>query len=284
MCAFKSPETSPLIRVNRAHLEASLAFPKALREVMLRLAWANMQVVTVENWEMAFLFGGATEQLAVKTESHPPTYVVCRETIFDPPPEIGLLAADAIHSMRAVLDYLAVQLVAASGNQVKKGQGGTQFPIRLERQSNGLKVAGGVSEDILRAIDSLQPYVDDVPTRNPLAVLNFLANQDKHQLLNLSVMRINYGVTGIRFKDGQILNVASQECSAGLLETEVLRVPTTELREVDSVIGPQRSGCVTWSAPPPGWPERPVSGTLITIYEHMLSTVLPALKGFLPRA
>ena len=58
-------------------------------------------------------------------------------------------------SQVSALDHLACQLVYASDNTPNRG---TQFPICSQRPEDGLKIAGGVSGEVIDVVDDLQPY------------------------------------------------------------------------------------------------------------------------------
>src|SRR5687767_9529658 len=46
-----------------------------------------------------------------------------------PPARLAVIAGDAIHNMRAALDYVVWQLVIANGQKPRAGAGGNSFPF-----------------------------------------------------------------------------------------------------------------------------------------------------------
>lgn len=125
--------------------------------------------------------GFRTEETAgVGEEVKYALYAVVRQ---EPPPELGLIAGDAIQNIRHALDYLVYEL--SSPRERKRGN--TQFPIfdDLSRfEAMGVPRIKSIEGDERALIERLQPYnAFKVPRASPLFILNQLANQDKHRLL-----------------------------------------------------------------------------------------------------
>lgn len=112
----------------------------------------------------------------------------------------SLVAADCIHNLRAVLDHLVYAIGIAQGAAIKRS--GLTLPLKDspdDFKSAYWKIAA-LSPKVRAAIQSVQPYNRRHPTLPPLlAVLRNLNDTDKHQLLQLAVMRALeggfYGVT-----------------------------------------------------------------------------------------
>jgi hypothetical protein len=108
------------------------------------------------------------------------------------PPMWSLMVADLIHNLRTSLDHLAHQLVLAS-----KGSPNihTSFPVRdrpdraartWHHPLNGERVlpriAGGVTEDIRKVLEVVQPY-SGAKRNHGIDLLRDLDNIDKHRRL-----------------------------------------------------------------------------------------------------
>jgi hypothetical protein len=107
-------------------------------------------------------------------------------SVTEPPPvELALLAGDVVQNTRGVLDYLAQALVLTAGGTPVHGPGGTQFPIKTDRPTKPLKIAGGTNPGILREVEALQPYSSGDPHSHPLTKLNSLNNTNKHQAISV---------------------------------------------------------------------------------------------------
>jgi hypothetical protein len=100
----------------------------------------------------------------------------------EPPFELGLIAADVIHNLRAALDNMAWEVHLAVSRPPRM----MHFPIELTpvdfaQQASWLlaKLPG----DRYSAIESLQPYRRPVrrPYADQAAMLNRLWNRDKHR-------------------------------------------------------------------------------------------------------
>jgi hypothetical protein len=102
------------------------------------------------------------------------------------PPDLPLAISDAIHNMRAAMDYLVYQLAKLDSGQF---QTGTQFPIedaKIATTPSGnnvgfdirkKKMLKGLSSDHIDRIEQLQPYNGVDWTRN----LRDISNPDKHR-------------------------------------------------------------------------------------------------------
>jgi len=113
----------------------------------------------------------------------------------DLPSRIGLVIGDAIHNMRAALDYSVYALVLSNPNRpdgVPNDK--TMFPISdtregFRRQVDKLGRLTGVANEPLAIIDGVQPYharESGLNHRaNVLWILNKLENIDKHRRIGM---------------------------------------------------------------------------------------------------
>lgn len=109
----------------------------------------------------------------------------------EPPAEIVAIFGDGLQNLRSALDHLAWQIVQLLGGTPIEGE--TRFPI-FKRQVGGRKPYEGIKgaptkgplAEIVRArVDWHQPFNWDQPETHPLAILNDLANIDRHRYLHL---------------------------------------------------------------------------------------------------
>ncbi|MEX1252743.1 MAG: hypothetical protein WEE64_00230 [Dehalococcoidia bacterium] len=106
------------------------------------------------------------------------------------PSNITLLVADeAIHHLRTVLDHLIVSTVEAVGKKVTSSH---SFPIRRTKPKTEKEIASyeaslrHVPAEARALIDSLQPYTRAADAKShPLAILTSLDNRFKHTSLHL---------------------------------------------------------------------------------------------------
>jgi hypothetical protein len=94
----------------------------------------------------------------------------------------GLIVGDAIQTARAALDYvawhLALQHLGREPNRTEQRE--IQFPITEKRYFGGSKVLKHVSDTAAKELRLHQPWVAG---KEPLGLLHFLSNQDKHRVL-----------------------------------------------------------------------------------------------------
>jgi hypothetical protein len=106
-------------------------------------------------------------------------------------PQWSAIIGDCLHNLRSALDYLAWQLVLASGSTPTSRTG---FPIRHKRADRAAMAIDGLANaTILKVVESLQPYHGlDVGTQ--LGRLHRLDIADKHrQLLVAAAVPRAYG-------------------------------------------------------------------------------------------
>ena len=104
-----------------------------------------------------------------------------------PPRRWGVIIGDITHNLRSALDHLAWALASLT---VKGGRPSrdTAFPIFTEWKSSSPKPFQKMVRQMPPAshkiIERLQPHNDgDLAGKHPLAILAYLSNRDKHQLL-----------------------------------------------------------------------------------------------------
>jgi Tfp pilus assembly protein PilZ len=106
-----------------------------------------------------------------------------------PPPRLGIIAGDALHSLRASLDYAIWRLYAAQGAKPNRD---VKFPIyETEKEflrSETRKRLHAVIPDVTAFVETAQPYhAGNRAAIHPLTVLHRLDIQDKHSRLNVAV-------------------------------------------------------------------------------------------------
>jgi hypothetical protein len=108
--------------------------------------------------------------------------------------DISAAIGDAIHNIRVSLDYLAWQLVKATGGIPCARTGGTAFPVlKVRPVQNGRngdlpQIPPGVPDEVRSILDEVQPYKRVKPAFHELAILNGLDNHDKHHELLMAVI------------------------------------------------------------------------------------------------
>ena len=106
----------------------------------------------------------------------------------------GMLYGDAIHNLRAALDNLVWGLATASGTPPSKPRQ-VQFPI-VEKEVDWVKGSRQIAELLpvaQHAIENIQPFKrggeHGTPEQDPLLLLNWLSNTDKHRLAILPIVQ-----------------------------------------------------------------------------------------------
>jgi hypothetical protein len=117
-----------------------------------------------------------------------------------PPPEISVIAGEAIHQIRSALDYLAFDLVKLNPTSVTlppEWETHCCFPLWLQAPKNPPvyncfgRALPGISVPAFTFIESAQPY-NRGSIGNVLRHLAVLSNVDKHRHLNLTSPRIGH--------------------------------------------------------------------------------------------
>jgi len=149
----------------------------------------------------------------------------------EPPIRVGLLLGDCLQNLRNVLDHLAFALTeSALGVPLpKKIADNVCFPILGQPDADKIERCIGKIDPTAKAIiEDLQPYSGRDPDASTmLALLNRLANDDKHRLMNFPLfagggVRIDFGrprvITGADISGGSNLDPNSIKVLEGPLE------------------------------------------------------------------
>jgi hypothetical protein len=188
-----------------------------LRDFRLKLNRANTHLETLKGQIDAWF-----DQHPYGVTGHynpgPPEEYILYLRFFEPPPrEWGILIGEFAHNARSALDYLAWQLVKANHRSPNRL---TQFPMVFSPWDwpgkNGVGRLRGAAARHVAMVERLQPYnrtdTDDWSYArrtfgHPLAVLNFLSNEDKHRVLIIgaaALASIGWDITAthdVRVKD-----------------------------------------------------------------------------------
>ena len=95
------------------------------------------------------------------------------------PPELPLIAGDALHNFRSTLDHLAWKLVEATGKLPTVKTGFPIFDSEADYRSRSPKKVEGMRAITKERIDNLRPYKGGY---NDLWILHRLDIIDKHRL------------------------------------------------------------------------------------------------------
>ncbi len=137
------------------------------------------------------------------------TIKVTLEGVPELPLEWALIAADALQNLRAALNYLTWELARwrlASIGKTREPSLNTQFPIHTKPRAFNRSMVADLHPDHAAAIEALQPnganYLSQFPEElllaldvetlaatSPLGTLARLTNADKHQALQVGLIR-----------------------------------------------------------------------------------------------
>jgi len=98
-------------------------------------------------------------------------------------PHLGVILGDLVNNLRSALNYIVVALAEKGGVAVTKDH---QFPIcddPLEYSKNAPRMLHGIVCGTVE-IESLQPFNRTSPEEDPLFVINFFSNADKHRVIS----------------------------------------------------------------------------------------------------
>lgn len=167
--------------------------PHPYEDVRSKIEWANKHINNFRTACAAFM---KTNPYGFLVETDPDTrkriYTVTKVTPV--PPEVRLIAGDAIQNLRSALDYLACGLVSVTKAKPSKY---VCFPISecepttKVQQANFVRQVEGMRQDAIDAIKAIKPYHGGDDTLWRLHRLNII---DKHRLLMAAascVSRIN---------------------------------------------------------------------------------------------
>src|SRR6266536_6220565 len=138
-----------------------------LRDVYAKLDWAEKHIADLRGRIRAYFHGrspAVSGEIEFDLDRNTPDW---SGVVFKPVDvSIPLTIGDAAVNLRGALDYLAGILVREEGNDPVAAR--TQFPILARQESDRsgatkpLDVKGGVSDEALKIIESVQPY--KIPT------------------------------------------------------------------------------------------------------------------------
>lgn len=121
------------------------------------------------------------------------THYLYRLLVAPAPDQVALIADEAVHHLRSLLDHLITAMIEARG----KSANGRRFPIfdvepiTLKDRQRFEGCIDGVTDWAHDLIVSLQPYKrGDAANTHPLWILNRLNNRLKHTSLELFALRV----------------------------------------------------------------------------------------------
>jgi hypothetical protein len=159
----------------------------------LKLAWADQRIRDLK--ALTEPVADAATKSIVREDDGDPTKLVYRVTEVPAlPAAVPLLIGDIVHAIRSAFDHLAYQLVLADG---KTPIDSSYFPMhgdRLNKKGNPrtITIAPGIKrQDILDALERVQPYHGADPWDDQLYAINQLDIIDKHRVLLAAVTRLN---------------------------------------------------------------------------------------------
>jgi hypothetical protein len=129
------------------------------------------------------------------------------------PEIIPLCIGDAVHNLRASLDYLAWQLVDISGGTPGSH---TYFPIsktEAKYKASSPGKVNGMGSQFVNMIDALKPYEigDNGQAGNSgLWILSELDIVDKHRMMLIAAFHINLVSVGFRPKPGNAMGIQTE--------------------------------------------------------------------------
>jgi hypothetical protein len=142
------------------------------------------------------------DSVVVEHDHNAGNYVLCSvavDTPLDKVPssfiaalnDLGLVLGDFIHNARGALDHVTWKLATRYlGHTPTKDEAKRiQFPIRPSpKDFASAAVLAFVSTAAAAEMERMQPYHAVDPAKHPLAVLNWLSNRDKHQIVTAAAM------------------------------------------------------------------------------------------------
>ena len=150
-----------------------------LSEALAKIERAKEHIRDLDRERAAFL-GSNPYTLTPEFNGETSSTLYFLDECRDVPVVIPLIAGDAIHNLRAALDYLACGLVKDNGNEPTSH---TYFPISEcaeKYRPESKRKTEGVSDAVKQAIDAFKPYRGGDDTLYGLHRLDII---DKHNLL-----------------------------------------------------------------------------------------------------
>ena len=130
-----------------------------------------------------------------RRENDEGTYYAYRLITTDPPESIQILADEAVHHLRSVIDHLVTAFVEATGQSFS---GDLSFPMLTKKPSTAKEIRafeksiGNIKGSARQLIVDSQPYVrGDAAKTHPLWILSRLDNRFKHTSLHLLVYSVS---------------------------------------------------------------------------------------------
>lgn len=224
-------------------------------------------------------------KLRTEVEAQTRYNVVRLDSRKEVPPWFSAAVGDVLFNLRSGLDQLAFAL--ATKNGPLKRERDSEFPIFLEERSflNAIpQKIGNVSVEAQTVIEGLQPYHGPEPrAAHPLWLLQTLSIADKHRLLNV-VSAVFMGVDVVLERPGfEPLGMARGQWTGGVLEDgaeisrwrQVMGWEQVQMKMHPKPVCEIRFGQGNIAT------GRLVSNTLHQIRDHVVGTVVPALRGHL---
>jgi hypothetical protein len=169
--------------------------PHLYQDVVSKIKWANKHI---NDFRMAAVAFGKTDPYGTVVKTDPQTqrriYTITKVTPI--PPQLRLIAGDAIQNLRSALDYLACGLVRVTATEPSKNVSfpvSESEPLTKEQRASFARQVKGMRQDAIDAIKAIKPYKGGNDTLWRLHRLNVV---DKHRLLmtaGASVAVVNPG-------------------------------------------------------------------------------------------
>jgi hypothetical protein len=128
--------------------------------------------------------------------------VLCSQYFAEP--HLGIILGDFVHNLRSALDYIITALVSANPGALLRAS--NKFPICDEPgdyKAKAPRMLAGITHG-LNEIRALQPFNRTPPQYDPLFLVNFFSNADKHRVISEYYPVLGPMDGGIAPKDGMI--------------------------------------------------------------------------------
>jgi hypothetical protein len=207
--------------------------------------------------------------------------------IDDPPPEISVLAGEALYQLRSAIDHLAFDLVKLNAGNIQLPADWEEhcfFPLWLNVPKKPATyncfshILPGISKQAFTFIEGVQPYRSN-RTGNVLRLLADLSNIDKHRYLNLTKARLA-NRERIETSQGRYTSIRRIEDGAELDPVPTTWVDGKEPVYVERSISvdvsfaePKLGGITTYQVP--------IQEVLQLVLDEIETIVIPAFDQFL---
>ncbi len=260
-----------------------------------KLAWANHHIATLDN-EIQRFFDGDDYTVGSNFDEETEQHVIAVRIKNEPPLlRWSHITGDALHSLRATLDYLIYQLaIRGTGKEPPPNHRDLQFPIFINEHgdrgydSKAPKQIAGIPPGAETLVKGVHPFGD---RNHPLFLLNKLNNADKHRTPHLTVAFLR----SVHAYDANSVGVLSAGGGAGYVHLDtghkVVHALYDGMELMRSRFGPpevNRAADVKVDAPfdvlfdegTPGVPHEVVASTLQT-FSECVRDILDAFEPFL---